>query len=171
MQDIHRSFGNNPNKYPPSMQALVKRVLKGGELPMISPLVDIYNIFSLRHVICAGAEDSDKCIGDVQLAFADGSEHFRLIGGEENDPPEPGELIYKDSEGVICRKLNWREGDRTRIEPHTKNCIIVVEGFPPFSKQELLEVLKELSEMVCAYCKAETSIATIDAHETSHVPL
>lgn len=156
MQEVHRTFGNNPNKYPPSMQALVKRVLKGGELPTISPLVDIYNIFSLRHVICAGAEDTDKCEGDVRLTFADGTEEFRLIGGEENDPPENGELVYKDDVGVICRKLNWREGDRTRIEPETKNCVIVVEGFPPFTRQELDTVLAEISDMVQKYCGAQT---------------
>lgn len=158
MQEVHRSFGNNPNKYPPSMQALCKRIIKGGELPIINPLVDIYNIFSLRHVVCAGAEDTDKCDGDIQLTYADGSEEFKLIGGEENDPPAEGELVYKDNVGVICRKLNWREGDRTRIDENTKNCVIVVEGFAPFTQEELEKVLEEIAEMVEKYCGGETSI-------------
>lgn len=161
MQEVHRSFGNNPNKFPPSMQALVKRVLKGGELPTISPLVDIYNIFSLKHIICAGAEDTDKCEGDIHLAFADGTEEFCLIGGEENDPPEEGELVYKDDAGVICRKLNWREGDRTRIEPETKNCVIVVEGFPPFPREELEQILKDISDIVEKYCGGECAMGAL----------
>ena len=162
MQEVHRSFGNNPNKYPPSMQALCKRIIKGGELPIINPIVDIYNIFSLRHVICVGAEDTDKCEGDLRLAYADGTEEFALIGSDENDPPADGELVYKDDAGVICRKLNWREGDRTQIDENTKNCVIVVEGFAPFAREELESVLQEIAWMVGEYCSAETLIEILE---------
>lgn len=158
MQEIHRSFGNNPNKYPPSVQALCKRIIKGGELPTINPIVDIYNAFSLKHVVCIGAEDSDKCQGDVRLAYADGTEKFALIGSDENDPPAEGELVYKDDAGVMCRKLNWREGGRTQIDTGTRNCIIVVEGFPPFDRGELETILQEISETVEQFCGGSTSV-------------
>ena len=152
LQEVHRGFGSNPNKFPPSIQALIKRVLKGGQLPTISPLVDLYNVISLRHVICAGAEDTDSCDGDVRLAYADGDEAFLPLGGEENDPPAEGELVYKDDLGVICRKLNWREGDRSKITDSTKNAIIILEGFPPMALSELLIALNELSELIQQYC-------------------
>lgn len=158
MQEVHKSFGNNPNKYPPSVQALCKRILKGGELPTINPIVDIYNTFSVKHVICIGAEDSDKCQGDIQLAYADGTEPFTLIGSEENVPPEVGELVYKDDAGVICRKLNWREGGRTQIDTGTRNCSIVVEGFPPFDRGEMEMILQEISETVEQFCGGSTSV-------------
>ena len=158
MQEVHRGFGNNPNKYPPSVQALVKRVLKGGELPTINPIVDIYNVISLRYVVCAGAEDTDKCVGPVRLTFAAGGEEFRLIGEEANDPPEAGELVYRDDVGVICRKLNWREGDRTRITETTKNCIVVIEGFAPMSAEALEKALVETAEMLKGFCGAKVNI-------------
>ena len=158
LQEVHRSFGSNPNKFPPSIQALIKRILKGGELPSINPIVDIYNIISLRYVVCAGAEDTDTCEGDIQLAFADGSEHFLPLGEESEDLPKEGELVYKDDIGVICRKLNWREGDRTKITSETKNAVIVVEGFPPLASEELQNALNDLSSLVEKYCGAQTRI-------------
>lgn len=167
MQAVHRSFGNNPNKFPPSVQALLKRVLKGGNLPSINPLVDLYNVISLKYVVCAGAEDMDRCSGDVQLTYASGSEHFVPLGETVEDPPLAGELVYKDDAGVICRKLNWREGDRAKITYETKNAIIVVEGFPPLTKDRLQEILEELAALVREYCNAETRIEILDRENTS----
>ncbi len=154
LQEVHRSFGSNPNKYPPSIQALVKRILKGGQLPAISPLVDVYNLISLRYIICVGAEDIDACEGDIRLAYADGSESFALIGEEEEDPPLPGELVYKDDVGVICRKLNWREGNRTQTTDSTKNAIVVIEGFTPVSADDVQKALDDASKLLQQYCGA-----------------
>ncbi len=166
MQDIHRSFGNNPNKFPPSVQALMKRVLKGGQLPAINPLVDLYNVISLRYVVCAGAEDVDRCEGDVRLAYADGTEYFVPLGESNEDPPVKGELVYKDDKGVICRKLNWREGDRTKITSDTKNAIVVVEGFPPLTKEKLNEMLHELADLIRQHCKAQTRIEVLSGERS-----
>lgn len=166
MHEIHRSFGNNPNKFPPSAQALLKRVLKGGQLPSINPLVDLYNVISLRYVVCAGAEDTDLCEGDVRLAYAEGTEQFLPLGEAAEDPPVKGELVYKDDKGVICRKLNWREGDRTKITNNSKNAIIVVEGFPPLTKEKLHSILEELAQLVQQYCKAQTRIAILDKEQS-----
>tara|TARA_Y100000310_G_C20579466_1_gene762222 strand:- start:265 stop:969 length:705 start_codon:yes stop_codon:yes gene_type:complete len=158
LQEVHRSFGSNPNKFPPSTQALVKRVLKGGQLPSINPIVDLYNVISLRHIVCAGAEDLDACEGNIRLTYADGNESFKSLGEENEDPPEAGELVYKDDVGIICRKLNWREGDRTKITDDTQNAVIVVEGFSPFTHEELTQTMTELSELLQKYCRAQTRI-------------
>ena len=162
LQEVHRSFGSNPNKYPPSIQALVKRILKGGELPSINPLVDLYNVISLRYVVCAGAEDLDSCEGDIRLAFADGNESFVLLGETEESPPDLGELVYKDDIGVICRKLNWREGDRTKTSDKTSNAIVIIEGFPPFTQEHLEQAANEISELLQKYCHAHTKTEILD---------
>jgi len=167
LQEVHRSFGSNPNKFPPSVQALVKRVLKGGALPSINSLVDIYNIISLKYIVCAGAEDLDACEGDIRLAFAEGTESFRPLGEEKKDPPATGELVYKDDKGVICRKLNWREGDRTKITNSTKNAVVVLEGFAPLTREELSKALDELAGMLQKYCRAQTRLEVLTGGNTS----
>ncbi|MFH0769958.1 MAG: phenylalanine--tRNA ligase beta subunit-related protein [Candidatus Peregrinibacteria bacterium] len=156
MQEIHRSFGSNPNKFPPSVQALVKRVLKGNDLPSINPLVDLYNVLSLRYVTCIGAEDTDTCRGDILLTAADGGEPFTSLGETENDPPLQGELVYRDDEGIICRRLNWREGDRTKITETTKSAVIVIEALPPFTADQLRSCAQELAELTQKYCHTKT---------------
>ncbi|MEI8230049.1 MAG: B3/4 domain-containing protein [Candidatus Peregrinibacteria bacterium] len=167
MQEIHRSFGSNPNKYPPSIQALIKRILKGSSLPEINPLVDLYNIISLRSIVCVGAEDTDRCIGDLELTKAIGNEPFTPLGETKNDAPIPGELVYRDSEGIICRRLNWREGDRTKITEQTKNAVVVIEGFPPFTGEALNTALNALAELIRKYCKAETRIEVLTKEHAS----
>src|SRR6185312_11697260 len=56
---VFSEFGAKPSRYPSSAEALLARVLKGGELPRVNALVDTYNAISLRHVIPVGGEDLD----------------------------------------------------------------------------------------------------------------
>lgn len=161
MQQVHRSFGSNPNRYPPSIQALVKRILKGSSLPDINPLVNLYNAISLRSLVCIGAEDVGRCAGNLTLEKAAGGEAFTPLGETENDPPAAGELVYRDQQGIICRRLNWREGDRTKITEQTKNAVIVIEGFPPFSQEQLLHSLQELAELIGTHCGAACRIEVL----------
>ncbi len=161
-REAHRKFGNNPKKKPPSVQAIFRRVYKGGELPTINKLVDLYNCMSLKYIIPAGGEDIDQCVGDIELAYATGDEEFVELGGSENTPPEPNEVVYKDEKGVICRKFNWREGDRTKLVEETRNAVLVLEGLPPVTREELQEALEELRALVQKYCGGEVSAHILD---------
>ena len=82
---------------------------KGGEIGPINPLVDIYNGLSLKYGIPVGGEDIDKFEGNVRLTLASGDEEFMTLGSEKSEPPSPGEIVYKDDAGAICRCFNWRE--------------------------------------------------------------
>ena len=53
-----------------SIEALLKRVHKGGNLNSINPLVDIYNYISLKYALPCGGEDIDS---------------FRFIQGNEQE--------------------------------------------------------------------------------------
>ncbi len=161
-REAHRKFGNNPKKKPPSIQAIFRRVYKGGELPTINKLVDLYNAMSLKYIIPAGGEDMDKCKGNIELAYASGDEEFIELGGTENNPPETGEVVYKDRAGVICRKFNWREGDRTKLAEETRNAVLVLEGLPPVTRDELQEALDELRKLVQKYCGGEARAHILD---------
>ena len=162
LQEVHRAFGNNPNKFPPSIQALCKRILKGGDLPSINLLVDAYNIVSLQHILSCGGEDLDACDGDIVLDYADGSEEFIALGEAENTPPKPGEVVYKDNQGVICAKFDWREGDRTKITPESKNVVLVIETLPPTGKAELEQALQELVDLVTEHCGGSLTTHILD---------
>lgn len=165
-QKIHKAFGNNPNRNQPSIQALVKRVLNGGTLPNINPLVDCYNVISLRHILPAGGEDIRACVGDIVLTVAEGGEPFVPLGEVDQDPPEAGEIIYRDDVGVLCRRFNWREADRTKITAETSDAILVLEAVG--ERREMLPLaLKELSTLVQEVCGGQSEQFMLSAGKKS----
>ncbi len=166
-QEAHAAFGSNPNKFPPSVFALAKRVVKGGELPAINLLVDLYNAASLQNMMPVGGEDLDACRGDIWLTFADGTEPFSTIGSMANEPPEVGEVVYKDDEGALCRKFNWREAGRTCLTETTRNAVIVIEALPPTQRGELEVVLEQLRQSIVQYCGGTVHAATLDQSQPS----
>ncbi len=91
--------------------------------------------------------------GNMELTFARADEKaVLLLGDKEARPPHVGEIIYKDAISTICRRWNWREVERTRLTEKTKNCILILEGLPPVTEQEVKEMTKELKELVQKYC-------------------
>jgi DNA/RNA-binding domain of Phe-tRNA-synthetase-like protein len=162
-REAYRKFGAKPKDYPSSIENLVRRVLKGQSLPSINPLVDLYNTISLRHLVPAGGEDLDRIQGDVLLTFAGESETpVRLLGEAEERAPHPGEVIYKDDLGAICRRWNWKEADRTKLTPETKSAVLVIEGLPPVERDLIERAVEELAEMIRAHCGGRVGTAILD---------
>jgi DNA/RNA-binding domain of Phe-tRNA-synthetase-like protein len=162
-REAYRKFGTKPKDYPSSVENLIKRVSKGYSLPHINLLVDLYNTISLRHIVPVGGEDLDKIQGDIELVFASDHEPaIRLLGEPEDRAPKPGEVIYKDHVGAICRRWNWKEADRTKFTEATKNAVIVTEGLPPVTHIQIESILKELSSLIAEYCGGNISTGIID---------
>lgn len=150
--EAYKKFGANPKDFRPSNEALARLVLNDRELRNINPLVDLYNYLSLKYTLTLGGEDLDTMQGDLLLDYATGEEDFIPLGEAENDSPKVGEVIYKDSLGVICRRWNWREGDRTKLTESTKNTVLVAEGLPPIENSVIKKATEELAELVKKYC-------------------
>ncbi|MFJ9537621.1 B3/4 domain-containing protein [Streptomyces sp. NPDC101225] len=112
----YRSFGTNPRRVRPSVDALGRRMAKKGTLPRVNPAVDSYNSVSVRHGLPAGAFDLDRVAGDVDIRHADGSEEFVPLGEPGTvENPRSGEIIYADADGVLTRHWNHRDAHRTRV--------------------------------------------------------
>ena len=135
----YKSF--SANDYRSSVEALLRRAIKGDALPDINPLVNLYNALSLKYFIPFGGEDLSRVEGDIVLGYALGDEPCVLIGESENRPPKQGEIVYKDDAGVLCRRWNWREADRTKLEKSTTRAILVCDDL--FSESD------ELAENGC----------------------
>ncbi len=136
----YKQFGAKPSKYPCSIEALLKRALKGHDLSGINPLVDLYNAISLAYVLPIGGEDWDYLSSNLVLTLAKGTEPFNTFenGKETVTYPEPGEVIWLDSSGVTCRRWNWRQCRRTQITANTCNAYFVLDCLPPYSLKELM---------------------------------
>lgn len=145
--DTYAQFGAKPNRTPCSAQALRKRVLKGGVLPSINPVVDLYNAISLRYAVPVGGENLGAYVGVPRLTIADGSEAFDTMsnGKPAIEHPLPGEVVWRDDVGVTCRRWNWRQGTRTRLNGNERSMWFVLEALAGMPNEALQEAGHALS--------------------------
>ncbi|MZQ97530.1 MAG: hypothetical protein GT601_07620 [Acidaminobacter sp.] len=145
-----------------SIEALLKRVEKGSGVGPINPLVDIYNSVSLTYGLPCGGEDIDTFKGDLLLTKAEGGEHFLALGDADFDNALPGEIIYKDEEGAVCRCWNWRDGQRTMLTEDTVNAFLIIESVDPDRSDDLAAAAKSLAELSQKYLGGEVEIHLMD---------
>lgn len=145
-----------------SIEALLKRVEKGNEVGTINPLVDIYNAVSLTYGLPCGGEDIDAFAGDLLLTKADGTESFLALGDEEYETALPGEIIYKDEDGAVCRCWNWRDGQRTMLTEDTENAFLIIESVDPDRHEELQAAAKMLAELTEKFLGGSAAITYIN---------
>jgi DNA/RNA-binding domain of Phe-tRNA-synthetase-like protein len=127
-------LGMPSSKYQSSIEALVRRVLKGGVFPRVNPLVDLYNAISLEFLIPIGGHDLAPLDGDIFLGFADGNEPFMPMEGGEDEVAEKGEVVYKDNRSVLTRRWVWRQSGKDKVTADTKSVFMpidVMEGVSP----------------------------------------
>jgi len=55
---VFEDMNLNPNRFPPSIANLVKRVRSGKDLPFVNKLVCIFNIVSLKYIVPCGDRKS-----------------------------------------------------------------------------------------------------------------
>jgi len=161
-REAYRAFGA-PKGYRSSIEGLAKRAVKDSCPPSINPLVDLYNITSLKFLFPCGAEDLDAVVGDIRLAAAAGDEPFLPLGAEEEEPPREGEFAYMDDAGAICRCWNWREADRTKLTPETKRALLCMENLVPERDEELRRALGFIDEAVRENLSARTTPFWLDS--------
>jgi DNA/RNA-binding domain of Phe-tRNA-synthetase-like protein len=143
-RDAYRAFGAKPQRTRPSVDALLRRAPAG--LPEINRLVDTYNAISVKHGLPVGGEDLDTYRGAPRLVRAAGDEPFDTVAGGEPavEYPEFGEVVWRDDEGVTCRRWNWRQCVRTRVTERTSTVLFLLERLDPMPLDALRAAGDEL---------------------------
>jgi DNA/RNA-binding domain of Phe-tRNA-synthetase-like protein len=146
----YQAFGAKPKRTRPSVEALLRRVEAG--LPRIDRLTDIYNAISVRHLLPVGGEDLAMYCGPARLARAAGHEPFDTMrdGQPVMEHPEPGEVIWRDDDGVTCRCWNWRQCVRTRITHATTSAMFILDGLAELGPGGLMTAGQDLAGQLAA---------------------
>ncbi len=145
-RDAYRSFGAKPQRTRNSLEALLRRTPTG--LPRVNRLTDVYNAISVLHLLPVGGEDAARYTSSPYLVRAVGDEPFdtKENGVVVVEHPEPGEVIWRDNEGVTCRRWNWRQGVRTQLQEETTSAIFILDAMDPMATEALLAATADLVE-------------------------
>lgn len=140
----YQAFGAKPQRTRNSLEALTRRAATG--LPRVNRLTDIYNAISVLHQLPLGGEDLDRYAGCPRLVRADGTEVFDTVadGQPVVEHPEVGEVVWRDDEGVTCRRWNWRQGRRTALTEETTTALFIIDALAPATDAEVHRAADEL---------------------------
>jgi DNA/RNA-binding domain of Phe-tRNA-synthetase-like protein len=163
-RDAYRSFGAKPQRTRNSLEALLRRVDAG--LPRVNQLTDTYNAISVRHHVPLGGEDLNRYVGAPQLVRATGDESFVTTANGEpiSEHPEVGELVWRDDEGVTCRRWNWRQTTRTQLRDDTTAAIFILDALDPMTDDALCTAADDLLAHLTNASPALTSASRLIAN-------
>ncbi len=127
-REVFRSMGVKPNKYKSTVEALVKRVLKGQNMWDISSVVDVYNCVTVLTFLALGAFDTAYIDGDVVLRYAKEGETFLPLGSEEEIiPTDPRQIVYADNSKIISWLWCYRDTRLTGVTLKTKEAVFIMD--------------------------------------------
>ncbi|MGI6317966.1 MAG: hypothetical protein GX263_08450 [Firmicutes bacterium] len=144
-REAFQLLGINPNKYPSSIEALLKRIAKKPQFPGINSVVNLVNSVGIKNMVPIGAHDMDKMQGDIQIRFSREGDLFTPFGSAEQEEVPPGEPVYADDLEVRTRMWVWRQGEKNKITPASSRIFFPIDGFNDATKQNILSAGDELA--------------------------
>ncbi|MCS7139388.1 MAG: phenylalanine--tRNA ligase beta subunit-related protein [Candidatus Nezhaarchaeota archaeon] len=126
-RDFYWRLGIDPTKTRPSAEALIRRVLRHGDLPLINNVVDLGNVASIETMIPIGIYDLDQVIPPLTLRRSRRGEVFHPIGGKPEFLTQ-NEIVLSDLVGRIVHVFPHRDSVLTMVREVTKNILIVACG-------------------------------------------
>jgi DNA/RNA-binding domain of Phe-tRNA-synthetase-like protein len=149
---VFTAFGAKPTQHRNAAEALLRRLHKHGDIPSIGALVDVGNLVSIRHAMPVAVFDAAKIAGPITVRIADGAEPFTDLGSSASVHPEPGEVVFVDSDGVVCaRRWCWRQSAQSATGPDTVEALYVVEGHHDTAAADVDSALGLLTELLSAH--------------------
>jgi DNA/RNA-binding domain of Phe-tRNA-synthetase-like protein len=169
-REAFHSVGIKPNKFRPSVDALVRRVLNGGALPSISTAVDIGTILSLRHMLPCGAHSLHDVKNELVLRFATGTEQFVPFGTDTVETVTQREVIFTDGDLVATSKWAWRQANHTIMRPSTTTLELNIDALQVINDAALAGVVRDAQELITTFLGAATTAYTLaEAHPSVNI--
>jgi len=120
LRRLFRQAGCDPTRYRPSSEALLRRVLKGEELPPLHPLVDINNCLSLELAVPACVMNVPNLRPPFVLRAGRPGEAYASLRGPFNLEAKP---LLADAEGPCDAPITG--GERVKLLPDTTRAWLV----------------------------------------------
>lgn len=124
----YKACGKDPNRYRPSQEQMMRRIIRGLGLYRVNTLVDAGNLLSLLTGCSVGCFDAEKVDGNLlRLGIGREGEPYEGIGrGELNIAGLP---VFRDAKGGIGTPTS--DNERTKISLSTCRIVVTVHLFDP----------------------------------------
>ena len=157
-REAYRLAGIKPADFRPSVEGLVRRVLRGDALPSINCIVDIGTFLSIKHLLPIGAHAIDYLHEGMVLKKASGNETFQAFGANVPEKPDKDEFIFTDGDEVMTRRWTWRQANHSLIEPTTRAVEFNIDALKHISTMEIENIALETRQLLETYCQANCRI-------------
>lgn len=160
-REVFKQLDLNRN-FLPSHEALLRRVMSKKELPQINPLVDIYNIISLKYLLPIGGHDTDK-VKEIRIDETKGRETFIVMGTDKTEKINKEEFAYMDGNKILTRNFVWRQAETDKTTKKTRNIFIPIDDAPGnLSTNKIEEIASELARLITKYLGGSAKFGIVD---------
>ncbi len=158
----YKACGKDPARYRLSAEALLRRVIKRGELYQVNNVVDVLNLVSISTGFSIGGYDSDKIEGNATFGIGEKDEPYEGIGrGELNIEFMP---VFRDSFGAFGTPTS--DSVRTSVSLETKRFLMIIIDYGESDK--LAEATELAVDLLREFARATGfEINTVHSEKTN----
>lgn len=156
IRSLFRAAGCDPTRYRPSSEALLRRLLKGEELPAIHPFVDLNNCLSVELAVPCCVSADGTFAPPVTLRAGRPGETVQSLRGPFNLEGKP---LMEDPRGPFSTPIT--DSERVRVTDGTERAWMVV--YLPKSTVDPADALKRLEELLARAPVAELELSGLSA--------
>ena len=121
VRKLFRAAGCDPTRYRPSSEALLRRILKGEDLPAIHPLVDLNNCLSVELAVPISVAATGSFTPPVTLRAGRPGETYESLRGPFNLEGKP---LLADSVGPFSTPIT--DSQRGKVHDGTTQAWLAV---------------------------------------------
>jgi DNA/RNA-binding domain of Phe-tRNA-synthetase-like protein len=166
-RDHFRAQHVSPKEFPSSIEALLRRTLKGGDPFRINPMVDFYNTVSLHHTAPAGGFDLEQIDGSLELRRTRAGDLFLAMDAEAPLTVPEGEVAYADETTILTRHFVWRQARTGLIGASARSVFLVSEVLGELGPGVAEKVLDEFASGLRAYFAVAPLLFLVDEQQPS----
>ena len=155
-RDFFWRMGVDPTKVRPASEALLRRILLNKGLPRVSPIVDAYNLASVKTLLTFSAFDFARIEPPMRVRFSREGEEAILIGNRRKELTGK-EIVLTDSAKILCVYVHG-DVEETKVTDSTRDVLLVAYGIPGMSKEEIEEGVIVASNYVKRFAGGEVVI-------------
>jgi len=153
-----------------SFEPLLHDLSRG--ITMIEPhlILNLAMLVALKHLLPIMGCSLDIVQGSLIFDLTSGGEAFSFLGGEKRSFAQPGEGVFRDEEGMVCKSWGWYAKERKVATPSSSRFIFALEDRTGVSPSPVLLPLYELHSLLVPHFKESISLYMLSPQEPEISP-